>query len=196
MLLDENNLILASASPRRRELLAQICPKFDIQSADINEQALKNESATDLVERLSINKAQKIASANQQSIVLGSDTVVVAGNNILGKPYDFDDFSQMMKTLSGRVHQVHTGVALVYQELCLFELVTTQISFADITTKEIERYWASGEPIDKAGGYAIQGLGGQFVKAINGNYSAVVGLPLFHTKQLIMRMQNDIAALN
>lgn len=182
-------LILASKSPRRQQLLAQIGYEFDTQSADIDESVIAEESASVYVERLAIEKAKAIASLHDSKLVLGSDTSVVVDGLILGKPKNFLDFKQMMQLLSGKTHQVMTGVALVSRHLEKFEIdsrvVTTDVHFKLLSNSEIENYWASGEPADKAGGYGIQGLGAQFVEKISGCYFSVVGLPLFETANLL-----------
>lgn len=178
-------VILASASPRRKELLGYILDEFGVSSADIDESPGKNEKPECLVERLAKSKAKVIAQQNQDHIVLGSDTIVVANETILGKPASFKHFAIMMGLLSANVHEVFTAISLVYQGSEKSCIVRTQVAMAELSDSDILRYWESGEPKDKAGGYAIQGIGGQFVKYIEGSHSSVIGLPLHETKVLL-----------
>lgn len=183
-------LILASASPRRRELLSQIGVQARVAPAEIDEQVGVGEAPADYVVRLAREKAQKIFT--QQSgqyagelAVLGADTTVVYDNQILGKPNDFDESCAMLKRLSNSQHQVVTGVALVSSKGVQSCIVSTEVWFRALNDDEISAYWASGEPQDKAGSYGIQGLGAVFVDHIVGSYSAVVGLPLAETAQML-----------
>ena len=185
-----NKLILASQSPRRKELLTQLGYQFTTQVADIDETPLPNETPQDYVLRLAKQKAQVIfqsLSGTEQanSIVLGSDTCVVTGDTILGKPEDEAQCISMLEQLSGGNHQVLTSIAAINEQSILSDVVTTEVYFKPLTLNEIKRYWQTGEPCDKAGSYAIQGIGGQFVTKINGSYSAVVGLPLYETAQML-----------
>ncbi|GGW72914.1 Maf family protein [Alishewanella tabrizica] len=183
-------IALASASPRRRELLQQLGVNFELINPDIDESILTAEPAAEYVSRLALAKAktgfQLIA---QRLPVLGADTSVVIAQRILGKPRDKTDFLQMMQLLSGQTHQVMTAIALVNATQQLQKLVITDVSFREITSDEMHAYWLTGEPVDKAGGYGIQGLAGKFVARINGSYSAVVGLPLCETDQLLQQLQ-------
>ncbi|MFV3287764.1 Maf family protein [Pseudomonas sp. NY11955] len=181
-----NPLYLASGSPRRRELLTQIGVPFSVVSAPIDETPLPNESAPAYVERLARAKAAAgLANVEGPAVVLGADTAVVLDGRILGKPENREDALAMLADLSGREHQVLTAVALVeglrVQSVC----VTSTVRFRTIGTDEAQRYWESGEPADKAGGYAIQGLAAVFVTGLTGSYSAVVGLPLSETADLL-----------
>ncbi|WP_165667273.1 Maf family protein [Metapseudomonas otitidis] len=182
-------LHLASGSPRRRELLAQIGVPFQPLGAPIDETPLPGESAPAYVERLAREKAAAglaaLGAASDGHCVLGADTAVVLDGRILGKPLDREDALAMLAALSGREHQVLTAVALIDSSRCLSRLVTSQVRFRDISPAERGAYWASGEPSDKAGGYAIQGLGAVFVADLQGSYSAVVGLPLLETAELL-----------
>ncbi|MGR5236214.1 Maf family protein [Vibrio alfacsensis] len=179
-------LVLASGSPRRKELLAQLGYEFDIVLPDIEEAKQDHEQAQDYVLRLSLEKAQTgLAMAKPDSVVLGSDTVVVCDNQVLEKPKSFEDSKRMLNNLSGRQHQVMTAVSIVSSEQQHSVVVITDVWFKPLSEEEIEQYWQSGEPCDKAGSYGIQGLGGRFVTRIEGSYHAVVGLPLFETDQLI-----------
>ncbi|MGG5871623.1 Maf family protein [Pseudomonas peli] len=181
-------LYLASGSPRRRELLTQIAVPFLTQIAPIDENALPGESPIAYVERLARAKAQAGLAAlsdTADAVVLGADTAVVLNGRILGKPADRDDALATLSALSGRSHQVLTAVALVSRERLESRVVTSQVTFRALSQAEIEAYWASGEPQDKAGCYGIQGLAAVFVSQLQGSYSAVVGLPLCETAALL-----------
>ncbi|MBA1243965.1 Maf family protein [Pseudomonas japonica] len=181
-------LLLASGSPRRRELLQQIGVPFTQVSADIDETTLPHEAPEAYVQRLALAKAAAgLGHASAGAVVLGADTAVILDGQILGKPQGEQDAARMLTALSASVHEVFTAVALHSEsrrEVCC---VSTRVRFRHITPQEIHAYWASGEPADKAGGYAIQGLGAVFVEAIEGSYSAVVGLPLCETAALLAR---------
>ncbi|MCU8021419.1 MULTISPECIES: Maf family protein [unclassified Shewanella] len=194
------DLVLASTSPRRKELLAQIgfgCPEFSFTQVapDIDETVQQGEAPRDYVRRLAAEKAQAglaLCADMSQPAVLGSDTIVVLENQILGKPLDVADAKQTLSELSGRTHTVMTAVALTYKAgesdsilKTSVRLVETQVRFCALSTADIEAYVASKEPMDKAGSYGIQGLGGCFVAAIEGSYSGVVGLPLVETRELL-----------
>ena len=179
-------LYLASGSPRRRELLTQIGVPFTTLNAPVDETPLAGESAPAYVERLARAKAAAgHATLAQPGIVLGADTAVVLDGKILGKPENAAHAQAMLAELSGREHQVLTAVALTDGQRCESLCVTSQVRFRLISVQEAQRYWATGEPVDKAGGYAIQGLGAIFVTALAGSYSAVVGLPLNETAELL-----------
>lgn len=181
-------LYLASGSPRRRELLTQIAVPFLTHSVPIDENALPDESPIAYVERLACAKAQAGLAAladTADAVVLGADTAVVLDGRILGKPADRDEALATLRDLSGRSHQVLTAVALVSRERLASRVVTSQVTFRSLTQAEIEAYWASGEPQDKAGCYGIQGLAAVFVSQLQGSYSAVVGLPLCETAALL-----------
>ncbi|WP_394237886.1 Maf family protein [Pseudomonas anguilliseptica] len=181
-------LYLASGSPRRRELLTQIAVPFLTQIAPVDENALPDESPIAYVERLARAKAQAGLAAlsdTADAVVLGADTAVVLDGRILGKPVDRDDALATLNALSGRSHQVLTAVALVSRERLESRVVTSQVTFRALTQAEVEAYWASGEPQDKAGCYGIQGLAAVFVSQLQGSYSAVVGLPLCETAALL-----------
>ncbi|WPX86809.1 Maf family protein [Pseudomonas asiatica] len=181
-----NPLHLASGSPRRRELLTQIGVPFSVVSAPIDETPLPDESAPAYVERLARAKAAAgLACLEGPAVVLGADTAVVLDGRILGKPENREDALAMLADLSGREHQVLTAVALSDGQRVHSLCVTSKVRFRAISAEEAQRYWASGEPADKAGGYAIQGLGAVFVTGLSGSYSAVVGLPLSETAELL-----------
>lgn len=178
----EDTLILASASPRRKELLEQIGLKFTVISSNIEETLETSETPEALVIRLSLAKACDIAQRSDISSrwIIGSDTVVVSDQQILGKPIDDNDAATMLKKLSGTSHLVVSGFAVIdrRQQRQYSEAVTTKVYFRQLTESEIARYIATREPMDKAGAYAIQGIGACFVSGIEGSYSNVVGLPL------------------
>ncbi len=172
-------LILASASPRRRLLLESACLKFQVLTADIDEEHHFGEEPTEYVKRLAYSKAlavaQKTAAAD---FVLGADTTVVFGSEVLGKPKNNAEAEKMLLLLSGQTHQVHTGWAIIHGDKSLVAVESTAVSFRKLSAAEIAKYIASGEPFDKAGGYGIQGLGGTLIDRVSGSYSNVVGLPL------------------
>ena len=175
-------LHLASTSPRRREILQSLGIEFVVAMVEIDESTQTGESAEDLVLRLAIAKAEAATGADY---VLGSDTVVVLDDCVLGKPVDADDAVDMLLALSGRSHSVLTGVALRTPNGTRTVLSKTDVWFREIDRDEAIRYWHSGEPADKAGGYGIQGKGGIFVEAIHGSYSGVMGLSVFETVELL-----------
>ncbi|WP_321396680.1 nucleoside triphosphate pyrophosphatase [Emcibacter sp.] len=182
-------LILASASPRRLELLAQIGIVPDqVCPAEIDETPQKDELPRPMAERLAIEKAQAVAALpeNKTSYILASDTVVALGRRILGKPQDEREARKFLKMLSGRRHRVYSGLCLITPEgKILSRAVMTAVSLKRLAQRDIDSYIASGEWQGKAGAYAIQGLAGRFVKSINGSYSNVVGLPLFETANML-----------
>ncbi len=179
-------LILASASPRRLELLQQIGVPCIVSPVDIPEIPGPDEIPDQFVERLAREKAQAgFQKAGADSVVMGADTVVVSNGRIMGKPTGKEDAIDMLMQLSGAKHQVMTAVAVVNRERILSQVVTTEVSFRNLSRLQCERYWDSGEPKDKAGAYGIQGLGAVFVVNIKGSYSAVVGLPLAETAELL-----------
>lgn len=184
-------LYLASGSPRRRELLTQLGLQFERLITDVEEQRQPDEAAEAYVRRLASDKARAgVAVAPQDLPVLGADTIVVLNNEVLEKPRDAEHAAEILSKLSGQTHQVMTAVALADAQQELDCLVTTDVTFRNITAEEISHYIASGEPMDKAGAYGIQGLGGNFVRRINGSYHAVVGLPLVETNELLSHFQS------
>lgn len=201
-------LVLASASPRRQDLLRSAGISFAVQSADVDETPLAGESARACAERLACQKALKVSSERPLDLVLGADTVVVVDSAILGKPSDANDAARMLRMLSGRAHQVITGVCLVspvasgqlpYTNEGAQEVLGTEnwdvrvgseitlVTFAALSDAEIQEYVATGEPMDKAGAYAIQGIASRWIPRIEGDYSNVVGLPV----ALVYRMLRD-----
>lgn len=171
-------LVLASASPRRQELLRNAGIPFEVQPADIQEDPLPGEGPRACAERLAREKAAAVARHCRDTTVLGADTVVAVEGQILGKPLDVADASRMLRMLSGRRHQVITGVCLVHDGVCSVASEITWVTMANIPDQEIAEYVATGEPMDKAGAYAIQGLASRWIPRIEGDYSNVVGLPI------------------
>jgi septum formation protein len=181
-------LILASASPRRQELLRNAGITFEVQPADIPEDPLPGEAAKDCAERLAREKAVAVARQRPNDCVLGADTVVVVDGKLLGKPSNTADVARMLRMLSGREHRVITGVCLVVSGQPSVASETTLVTVSEITDKEIADYVASGEPMDKAGAYAIQGIASRWIPRIEGDYSNVVGLPV----ALVYRMLRQV----
>ncbi|MDB5083999.1 MAG: maf protein [Bacilli bacterium] len=171
-------ILLASESPRRHELLSILRLPFDVQSEVIDETALEHESPTDLVQRLAVSKAEAVAIRNPCALVIGADTIVVVDSAILGKPKDAKQAADFLSRLQGRSHQVFTGVALLSDELQDVRVSSTEVFFREMSYDEIDAYIATGEPLDKAGAYAIQGIGATLIRRIEGDYFTVVGLPL------------------
>ncbi|MFG6656854.1 Maf family protein [Scandinavium sp. M-37] len=179
-------LYLASGSPRRQELLTQLGVSFERIVPGIEEQRDPQESAQHYVARLAREKAQAgVALAARDLPVLGADTIVVLNGEVLEKPRDAEHAAAMLRQLSGHTHQVMTAVALADSQQTVDCLVTTDVTFRVLSDEDIQGYVATGEPMDKAGAYGIQGLGGCFVRKINGSYHAVVGLPLVETYELL-----------
>jgi septum formation protein len=178
-------LCLASVSPRRRELLAQIGVAHIVAGADIDEAVLPGEPPRAYVTRLAREKALAIRRGGQQLPVLAADTTVVVDGKIFGKPRDQVHAVYMLGELAGRVHEVLTAVALANSRGVSERLSSSTVRFRTISPEECVAYWETGEPRDKAGGYAIQGLGAVFVESLSGSYSAVMGLPLFETGELL-----------
>ncbi len=180
------DLVLASASPRRSALLADIGVRFAVVPAQLDETPAPAELPPDYVTRLALAKARAVATATGGALpVLGADTTVVCDGCLLGKPVSEADAVAMLMTLSGRTHQVFTAVAVVRGATAAGVLVETAVTFRELSIAECRAYWRSGEPADKAGGYALQGLGGVFVTRIEGSYSGVVGLPVAETYKLL-----------
>lgn len=179
---------LASNSPRRRELLDQIGVSYRVLHVEIDESAQRQEDALALVQRLALSKARaglKNLPPSNQRPVLGADTLVSCEGRTLGKPQTRSEGLEMLAVLSGRTHSVMTAVALVNEGQEKILLNRSQVRFREISLLESNAYWDTGEPADKAGGYAIQGLGALFVAELIGSYSGVMGLPLFETAQLL-----------
>lgn len=183
------SIILASASPRRKELLAQIGVSFKCLSMDINEDVLPNEEPVKYVERLAQQKALAAMGMANGLPILGADTSVIIEGHILGKPQDDEDAKRLLRLLSGKTHQVLSAVAVVKRNgeevNVMSEVVKTDVTFLPLSEETIEKYVASGESVGKAGAYAIQGFAATFISSIEGSYSNVVGLPLMETAQLL-----------
>ncbi len=191
-------LILASASPRRAELLAAAGYSFEVRAVDIDERSLPDELPADYVQRLAAGKSLRAleeVNMGDGYIVLGADTAVVLGGQILGKPRDAEDAARMLRVLSGRTHQVFTGVSGRSAAATLTLVEETAVTFVRLTEEQIAWYVASGEGGDKAGGYGIQGLASRFVPRIQGSYSNVVGLPVAAVDRLIQRLSRPVRAL-
>lgn len=180
-------IVLASASPRRHELLSQLGVQFTVAHPDIDETPWTGEAPVAYVRRLAVEKAHAVE-AVAGSLVIAADTTVDLGGDVLGKPEDDDEARSMLRRLSGRTHRVHTGLALRRGDRTVAETVTSLVTFSPLTDEMIEWYVASGEPEGKAGAYAIQGAGGVFVERVRGSVSNIIGLPL-HT---LLRLSRDL----
>ncbi len=180
------DIILASASPRRAELLDQIGITYQVQAVDIDESPLSNESAESLVKRLAIEKSQAVT--HQHLPVLGADTLGLLRGEILVKPKDFEHAYAMLSSMSGNWHDIFSAVAVTYQNKSIMRLNMNRVLFRPISKAEIKAYWHTGEPQDKAGAYAIQGLAATFIEKIEGSYSGIMGLPLYETSQLFYEL--------
>lgn len=189
------DIILASASPRRAELLDQIGVKYTIQAVDIDENRQANETPEALVQRLAIEKSQALLAKNGNTenndnsenglAVLGADTLGVLNNELLVKPQDFEHAHYMLSNMSGNWHEILSAVALSYKGKTELRLNRNRVLFRKLSLAEIEDYWETGEPQDKAGAYAVQGLAAAFIERIEGSYSGIMGLPLFETADLL-----------
>jgi len=184
-------MILASGSPRRRELLAQAGYAFTVQAADIDESIRGGEEPEEYVRRLALEKAQAVAEREPDAVVIGSDTTVVLDGAILGKPVDAVEARAMLERLSGRVHQVHTGIAAVSAGSvhAVSHVETTHVTFGVIPEAELEHYLATGDSLDKAGAYGIQGYAARWIPRIDGCYFNVMGLPVAATVALLERLR-------
>ena len=180
------SIILASASPRRAELLQQIGLDFDVSPSDIDESVHNNETVVDYVQRMASSKAAVARQqCSPQDIIIAADTTVSIDDAILGKPENEAHCLEMLARLSGQIHMVHTAVVVSQLDYVGKVLSSSQVSFRTINVEEAKNYWLTGEPKDKAGSYAIQGRGAIFVNNISGSYSGVVGLPLYELTQLL-----------
>ncbi|MGE6375575.1 Maf family protein [Peribacillus muralis] len=185
-------LILASSSPRRKELLQFLQIPFESINSNVDESIGDTVCPDDAVKELASRKAKAIAATYQERWVIGSDTVVVLDGKILGKPTSRADGKRMLEMLSGRTHDVYTGVAILFGEHCKVFAEKTEVTFWELPEAEIDRYLDSGEPFDKAGGYGIQGYGSLLVKQIKGDYFSVVGLPVSRLARELKSMQADL----
>lgn len=186
IVVDSGMLILASTSPRRAELLTAAGIEFAVRAADVDESLLPGESPADYVLRLSRWKA--LAVARPGELVLGADTTVVIHDEIAAKPIDHADAKRMLRALSGQWHDVLTGVTLLRDDIILSDVDTTRVRFVEISDSELDWYVSTGEPMDKAGAYGIQGLASRFIERIEGNYANVVGLPV----EMVYRMMKSV----
>lgn len=184
----EIRVILASQSPRRRELLALIGVPHEVLPADLDERYLPGETPREHCERLAREKAATIAAGAPDAVVVGSDTIVVLDGDVLGKPRSEDEARAMLARLSGRQHRVMTGVAVAWHGAVESDVEEVDVTFRTLTPEEITAYVATGEPMDKAGAYGIQGYGATIVERIDGDYFAVMGLPLRRLVQIWSRL--------
>ncbi len=182
-------VLLASASPRRRDLLAQLGVSFEVVAPAIDETALPGESPVPYVRRLAVAKADAVGAADDV-LVIAADTTVDLDGRILGKPVDAEDAAAMLRAMSGRTHRVHTAVAVRHGVAEAGEVTTTMVTMTPIGATAIQWYVSTGEPFDKAGGYAVQGAGGVFVEGIRGSVSNVIGLPL----HVLVRLAAEVGA--
>jgi len=181
-------LILASASPRRRELLAQAGVRFDVLPAHIDETRWTGEDPADYVQRLALEKARAVHAAHPESLVLGADTTVELDGHAFEKPADREDAERMLRALSGRTHHVHTGLALLSPTGERTHIETTSVTFSAIAEADLRHYLSTAEPYDKAGAYGIQGYAARWIPRIDGDYFNVVGLPLAATVRLLQEL--------
>lgn len=179
-------LLLASASPRRAEILTSVGWEFEKQTADIDESHLENEKPEDYVQRLAREKAEAVASNYKNRVVLGADTIVLINGKIVGKPKNLDEAREMLETLSGNWHEVLTGIAVIENNQAKIDFQRTKVKFAEMSAAEIEFLVEEGEPLDKAGAYAVQAQAALFIEKIEGDYWNVVGLPV----SLVYRLVN------
>jgi septum formation protein len=185
-------IVLASASPRRADLLRAAGIPFDVFPVDVDERFRPDEKPEDAVARLAETKAIAALASHPHSVVVGADTTVVIHGDALAKPVDSADAARMLRLLSGRTHDVLTGVCVSREERRLIHVETTRVRVAQLTEPEIEWYISTAEPFDKAGGYAVQGLASRFIEGIDGSYSNVVGLPISSVYDLLKRLGCDI----
>ncbi len=189
--MENPSLFLASKSPRRRDLLEQIGIRFAVLDVDLDEARLPGETPETYVQRLALDKARAghaLVQRRSALPVLAADTAVVVGERVLGKPSDGGEAAAMMRLLSGRTHRVLSGIALVGTQERQ-DISISEVRFRAVSEEEAVAYWETGEPCDKAGGYAIQGIGALFVADLKGSYSGVMGLPLFETARLLAQAE-------
>ncbi|MFJ8529794.1 Maf family protein [Bacillus sp. NPDC094106] len=184
-------LILASGSPRRKELLELANVPFEIVVSEIEETIGAYSSPSDIVMSLALQKASAVAENHEDSVVLGADTIVTYESRILGKPNDEAEAKRMLQFLSGKTHEVYTGVALISKEKTVTFYERTEVTFWELTEEEIDTYIATKEPLDKAGSYGIQGKGSIFVQHIQGDYYSVVGLPIARLVRELKQFDSD-----
>lgn len=192
-ILSKTALVLASGSPRRKEMLEQMGVSFSVHVTDTDESRKESEAAEDFVTRLARDKARAADNDLKQEgiAILAADTIVVQGDVVYGKPSGFESAQQTWHSLSANRHQVMTAVCLLHKGRTNVKLGITEVEFGRITVEQMARYWATGEPIDKAGAYAIQGHASAWVKLIHGSYSNVVGLPLREVNELLATIDRN-----
>jgi|SRR5687767_5874790 len=181
-------IVLASQSPRRRELLSLIGIPHEVRPADLDERVLPGELPAVHAERLARAKAEEVAATEPDAVVIGADTIVVLDGNILGKPRDAGDAAAMLRRLSGRTHTVLTAVSVVHRGRTVSGVESVEVTFRPLTEEQIDRYIATGEPMDKAGAYGIQGFGAVIVERVHGDYFAVMGLALGRLVDLLAQV--------
>ncbi|MGB5622823.1 MAG: Maf family protein [Gammaproteobacteria bacterium] len=186
--MNQELIVLASASPRRRELLRQINVEHEVRPADVDETRLPGETPDRFTGRVALSKAERVLEGADGRIVLAADTAVVLRDEIFGKPADAIDAAAMLRRLSGRAHQVVTAVAGACGEARRLAVSSSRVTFRELDDAEIERYVASGEPMGKAGAYAVQGYAALFIERLEGSFSGVMGLPLFETGRMIAEL--------
>lgn len=180
-------IVLASQSPRRKELLGRLVPAFSIQPADIDETPKPNEDPLAYVQRMAVEKAEAVQKESEETLVIASDTTVVLGNEILGKPEDDDEAKRMLRKFSGTTHDVYTAVVITDGTQKEYILSHASVTFYELTDEEIERYLATGDHRDKAGAYGIQSYAGAFVESISGDYYSIVGFPIGAVNQALKK---------
>lgn len=180
-------LILASSSPRRRRLLGRFGLPFEVLAPEVDESLRPGEEVEEHVRRLAVEKALTVAGKVSGAVVVAADTVVVLEGRIIGKPAGAAEAAVMLQSLSGRTHSVYTGIAVAFSGEVMTEVVRSLVTIAPMDDEEIRRYVQSGEPLDKAGAYAVQGEGGKFVSAVEGSLTNVIGLPLRELHRLLLR---------
>lgn len=188
------SIVLASASPRRRELLAGIGLEFTVEPAQFDEEAVRAESPEEWVKALARGKASEVARRHPDALVIGADTAVLIDGQVLGKPKDEADARRMLRLLAGRTHRVVTGVALIHRSggRERTHVESTDVTFGPLSDEQIARYVATGEPMDKAGAYGIQGFGATLVRGVHGCYFNVVGLPLYSLARMLSEFGVDL----
>jgi septum formation protein len=191
--LSNTDLVLASGSPRRREMLENMGVTFSVHVTDTDESRKDGEAPEDFVTRLARDKAKVAHTDLQQdgAAILAADTIVVQGDVVYGKPKDFEHAQQIWHSLSANKHQVLTAACLFYDGRTNVKLGITEVEFGRISPEQMDRYWSTGEPLDKAGAYAIQGYASAWVKSIHGSYSNVVGLPLREVNELLVTIDRN-----
>jgi septum formation protein len=186
-------IILASKSPRRKKILEQVGLNFEVAASDFDESQIEFETPQEMVEKLSFEKAKVIAQRNPGAIIIGADTVVIFRKEIIGKPKSKADAVRILKLLSGNTHEIITGFTVIEDKKSITKHITSKIKFKKLNEDEIKAYVATGEPMDKAGGYGIQERGGLFMENITGDYFNVVGLPISALAEVLKEFGVDIA---